>query len=292
MHPAPSVILFTALSGIGFGLLTFLCLGLPALTGWTAALSYGAGVALAVAGLVSSTFHLGHPERAILAFSQWRSSWLSREAWAAVLALLLVGLHAIGPVFLGQRFAIAGLAAAALCLATVFATASIYTQIRAVPRWSQPMTPVLFLAISLAGGALLAGQALAAVLALIAAAAAQARVWHVGDGAFARAGTTLVSATGLSDGAVRAFEPPHTGRNYLLDEMVHVVGRRHAAKLRRIGFTAAFVVPLAVTLLTGGAIWAMWAAAAVHLGGVLALRWLFFAEAEHVVGLYYGRRAA
>jgi sulfite dehydrogenase (quinone) subunit SoeC len=29
-----------------------------------------------------------------------------------------------------------------------------------------------------------------------------------------------------------------------------------------------------------------------HLAGVLATRWLFFAEAEHVVGLYYGKRTA
>jgi DMSO reductase anchor subunit len=28
----------------------------------------------------------------------------------------------------------------------------------------------------------------------------------------------------------------------------------------------------------------------LHLAGMLAARWLFFAEAEHVVGLYYGRR--
>ena len=27
-----------------------------------------------------------------------------------------------------------------------------------------------------------------------------------------------------------------------------------------------------------------------HLLGAFAARWLFFAEAEHVVGLYYGRR--
>ena len=27
-----------------------------------------------------------------------------------------------------------------------------------------------------------------------------------------------------------------------------------------------------------------------HLAGVAVSRWLFFAEAEHVVGLYYGRR--
>jgi DMSO reductase anchor subunit len=36
----------------------------------------------------------------------------------------------------------------------------------------------------------------------------------------------------------------------------------------------------------------MFAALAVlsHIAGVLTLRWLFFAQAEHVVGLYYGKR--
>ncbi len=28
----------------------------------------------------------------------------------------------------------------------------------------------------------------------------------------------------------------------------------------------------------------------LHVAGVLTARWLFFAEAEHVVGLYYGKR--
>jgi hypothetical protein len=43
-------------------------------------------------GLLSSTFHLGHPERAWRAFSQWRSSWLSREGVAAVATYLPAGL--------------------------------------------------------------------------------------------------------------------------------------------------------------------------------------------------------
>ena len=36
MHPAPSIILFTSLSGLGFGLLFFLGLGMPGVTGWVA----------------------------------------------------------------------------------------------------------------------------------------------------------------------------------------------------------------------------------------------------------------
>ena len=91
MHPAPSVILFTTLSGIGFGLLAFLGLGLPLVTGWLAFAFFAVAYLLAVGGLLASTFHLGHPERALKAFSQWQTSWLSREAWAAVGALVVMG---------------------------------------------------------------------------------------------------------------------------------------------------------------------------------------------------------
>ena len=81
MHPAPSVILFTTLSGLGFGLLAFLGIGQPPVTGWVAFVFYLIAYGLAVGGLLASTFHLGNRKNAIKAFSQWRTSWLSREAW-------------------------------------------------------------------------------------------------------------------------------------------------------------------------------------------------------------------
>ena len=92
MHPAPSVIIFTTLSGLGFGMLAWMGLGLPAVTGWIAFVMFAIGFGLAVGGLLASTFHLGHPERAWKAFSQWRSSWLSREGVFAVADLLSMGL--------------------------------------------------------------------------------------------------------------------------------------------------------------------------------------------------------
>ena len=123
MHPAPSVIFFTVFSGLGFGLLTWLGLGYPAVTGWTAFAFFAIAYAMAVGGLLSSTFHLGRPERAIKAFTQWRSSWLSREAWCAVGALVVMGLYGAGLVFLGERYSLLGLIGAALSMATVFTTA-------------------------------------------------------------------------------------------------------------------------------------------------------------------------
>jgi len=290
MHPAPSVILFTSLSGVGFGLLFFLGLGMPASTGLNAFIFYAIGYVFAVGGLLFSTFHLGHPERALKAFTQWRSSWLSREAWLAVLALCVTGIGACAQIFFETPITVVSYAGAALCLLTVFSTAMIYRQLATVPRWHTPMTPVLFLTYAIAGGALLSGQIDIAQPVLGLLGALQIFAWIQGDGAFARSGSTLNTATGLGDtGSVRAFEPPHTGTNYLLQEFVYVVGRKHAAKLRLIAIILLSGLPIVLLVLPFNH---MFAALAVltHVAGVLVSRWLFFAQAEHVVGLYYGKR--
>jgi DMSO reductase anchor subunit len=289
MHPAPSIIVFTTLSGLGFGLMAFLGLGLPGSTGWVALAFYVIAYALACGGLVASAFHLGHPERALRAFSQWRSSWLSREAWLAVLTLLVVGIFAAGRVFWGQLWQPLGWLGAALALATVYSTSMIYASLAAIPRWHGPLTPLHFLSLSLAGGALLAGQVGAALPLLALAAGVQLVVWMQGDGALARSGTTMASATGLQGGAVRAFEPPHTGTNYLLREMVHIVGRKHAARLRLLTLILGFGLPMVLLVLPFNH-WLGLLAVLTHVLGIFASRWLFFAQAEHVVGLYYGKR--
>ena len=102
------------------------------------------------------------------------------------------------------------------------------------------------------------------------------------------------SATGLAGGTVRSIEWPHTEENYLLKEMGYRIARKHAAKLRRIVHFAAFAIPLALsasTLVVGGTASVIGAGLAVliQLPGMLAERWLFFAEAKHTVTLYYGR---
>ena len=289
MHPAPSVILFSTLSGLGFGLLAFLGFGMPSSTGFMAFIWFAIAYLLAVGGLIASTFHLGHPERALKAFKQWRSSWLSREGICAVAALLVMALYAIGAVFLDTNWTLIGVIGAILSIGTVFTTSMIYTQIKTVPRWHNLTTPVMFLSICIAGSALLAGQVSLAMPLLVLAGVAQIAHWILGDRAFANSGTTLATATGLgARGEVRAFEPPHTGTNYLLKEFVYVIARKHALKLRVIAVVLMAVLPV-LLLITHSHILAALAVLS-HLIGVFAARWLFFAEAEHVVGLYYGKR--
>lgn len=292
MHPAPSLILFTVLSGLGFGLLAFLGAGWPAPVGWAAFFYYAAGYGLAGGGLIAAAFHLGHPERALLAFTQWRSSWLSREAVLSVATFVVMAPHAASAVFLGQPIPALGILGAVLAVATVASTAMIYAQIRAVPRWHHWTTPAVFVAAAAAGGALLAGHLGLAGWLMIALGAALSVHWQAGDGRLHGSGSTAGTATGLGRiGRVRLFEKPHTGSNYLLKEMVHVVGRRHAGRLRLIALGLGALGPGVLLLLLPGSWLVLALVLPLHLVGLLAARWLFFAEAEHVVGLYYGRAA-
>ncbi|MDT8343032.1 MAG: DmsC/YnfH family molybdoenzyme membrane anchor subunit [Thermohalobaculum sp.] len=303
MHPAPSIVVFTVFSGLGLGMVFWAGLGAGpdhgAARWWIAVLALGFS---AVGGL-ASTRHLARPDRAWRAFSQWRSSWLSREACLMVAALGAFAIYAAGWTLGGVRVAALGWIAAGLALATVYATAMIYAQLRTVPRWSLTPTPQMFLVFAGVGGflgvqaaAALAGAEVAAGWALPGLVlAAGVAVWWQTEAAGAgrrSAGSDIGTATGLGRlGRVRLFEPPHTGSNYLLDEMAYRVGRRRAYQVRLVAAWLGFLVPLGLALLAlafGG--WLMVPALIAHVAGMLALRWLFFAEAEHVQAFYYGLR--
>lgn len=310
MHPAYSVIFFTTASGAGYGLLALMGLlsaaGALPLGRWTGAAGLVLALALITAGLLSSTAHLGRPERAWRAFSQWRSSWLSREGVLAVATYAPATLFAAGFVLLGRTdgwVALCGLLASAGAALTVYATAMIYASLKPIPRWSSRYTPPVYLAMAAMTG-LSVLCALAPLAAppppwLVAAAAIatlgtwllKRAAWHDGDTTAMPA--TVNAATGLAGGTVRSVEWPHTEENYLLKEMGFRVARKHAVRLRLIAQLAAFLLPAllfaAALLLPGAAPFALPVAAAVQLAGVLVERWLFFAEAKHTVTLYYGR---
>lgn len=304
MHPAKSVIFFTTISGAGFGLIALLALtgGMGHLD-WAVSWPLAAvGLVLAVAGLVSSTFHLGNPQRAWRAFSQWQSSWLSREGVLAVITCGLFGLWVLGGMAGYELPDMLGFVVAGLCVLTVFATAMIYAQLRPVPRWHSWLTPASYLGFSLSSGMLLLvmlhphypGMAGGALGCLVLAWVVKAMWWVRAARADVRSGgSDTATATGLAGYAdVRLFEKPHMTKNYLMKEMVFEVGRKHGRKLRVIAWVLGAGVPaalLGLSLAVGGHVVVMMLAVAAHLAGLFVERWLFFAEAEHVVSLYYGR---
>lgn len=314
MHPAYSVIVFTTASGAGYGLLVLLLLAGAA--GWIGPermlglVGFGIAFGLVTAGLLSSTFHLGRPERAWRALSQWRSSWLSREGVAAIATYGPAGLAAIGWVFFAEAggwFAVLAVLGAGLALATVYCTGQIYQSLPTIPHWHQALTTPVYLMLSLSTGALLLNAVLRAfgepadwianlaMLLLFVALMVKLAWWHDNDRRQRR--YSAAAATGLGGtGTVRLLDPPHTQPNYVMREMGYVVGRRHARRLRAITVVLLFVLPLVLTLLSlaDAPVLALASALAAVLSagvGVIAERWLFFAEAEHVSMLYYGRGA-
>lgn len=291
MHPAPSVIAFTTLSGLGFGMLFWIGMGNPHMTGWTAFGYFFLAYALAVGGLLASLLHLGNPQRFLKAFRQWQTSWLSREAWSSVAALCIMGLFAIGLIFFASDWFFLGWLGAVLSIVTVYCTSMIYTSLKTVPRWSHFSTPILFVLLSLAGGALLARQVYVSIPLMLLAGAWQLLVWHWGDRAFAARGASLASATGLTGGDIRLFEGPHTGTSYLTREMVFQVARKHVSTLRMIAILGMSILPAFLLTMFSAGYFVVILASLFHILGVAASRWLFFAQAEHVVSHYYGKSA-
>jgi DMSO reductase anchor subunit len=315
MNPALSVIFFTTLSGAGYGLLAWTALGaLQQQPARPLLLSLFVGLLLVTIGLLSSLAHLGQPQRAWRALSQWRTSWLSREGVASTVTYLpALGLGAallpamlaadartasiaLGP--LGVACALALLLAA---LVTVACTAMIYASLKPVPAWRHRLVLPVYLLFALFCGGLLAlaihgfARALpgAALLAggsgAIALALCKWRYWLAIDA------TPLAlqrgDAVGLPQRTVTLFERPMTEGNYITREMAFVLARAHARRLRLLATVLFAAVPLACVLLAIATAalqpWLLALAALSALAGAFVERWLFFAQARHLVTLYY-----
>lgn len=300
MHPAYSIIIFTTLSGLGYGLAVMLGLGFLDPSAVPTKIAYLAALALISIGLLSSLLHLGNPQRAWRALSQWRSSWLSREGVMAIATFVPLTSNAALCLFMNRQDGILGLITVLGALITVYCTSMIYASLKTVDSWHTRLTPLCFLLFSLSGGALLAAffagprglplQLLALLLVLLALVAKM--VWRT------RARTlvplsTPESATGLGGiGKVRLLERPHALDNYLTREMGFRVARKHAEKLWIIAFVSGILLPV-LALLTAMAVGGvlgfclMVIAVLTHLVGLFVERWLFFAEAKHAVMNYY-----
>eukprot|EP01132_Coremiostelium_polycephalum_P009841 gene9841-12076_t len=300
MHPAYSIIIFTTLSGLGYGLAVMLGLGFLDPSAVPTKIAYLAALALISIGLLASLLHLGNPQRAWRALSQWRSSWLSREGVMAIATFVPLTSNAALCLFMNRQDGILGLITVLGALITVYCTSMIYASLKTVDSWHTRLTPLCFLLFSLSGGALLASgfarqnglplQLLALLLLLLALVAKM--VWRT------RARTlvpqsTPESATGLGGiGTVRLLERPHALDNYLTREMGFRVARKHAEKLWAIAFVSGILLPvlaLLTAMAVGGVLglFLMVFAVLAHLLGLFVERWLFFAEAKHAVMNYY-----
>jgi DMSO reductase anchor subunit len=308
MHPAFSVIFFTVASGAGFGLFSLLFIAdVFKLGGGFQRDELVAGgliaMGLVVFGLLSSTFHLANPKNAWRAFSRFRTSWLSREGVFAVVFMPLAVLYLASIMFDAPQWLrlTSGFLTAALAWITVFSTGMIYACLKTIRQWNTPLVPANYLALGYASGSLLLllGAVIAdldttpyiAMSALIVAIAAVLKAiyyfWIRSPGLT----PTINTATGLTRAGVKLLDTGHTHGTFLTQEFGFQLARRKAGVIKVLVFVVGFALPGAMLVWVfneqGGPFAALVAALAGLLGAAME-RWLFFAEARHVVNLYHG----
>jgi sulfite dehydrogenase (quinone) subunit SoeC len=308
MHPAFSVIFFTVASGAGFGLFSLLYIAdIFKLGGGFSQDQLIAGgllaMALVVFGLLSSTFHLANPKNAWRAVSRFRTSWLSREGVFAIafMPIALIYLACImfdAPQWLRE---ISGFLTAMLAWITVFSTGMIYACLKTIRQWNTPLVPANYLALGYASGSLLLllGAVIAgleitpyiAMAALILSVAAVLKAiyyfWIRSPGLT----PTINTATGLTRAQVKLLDTGHTHGTFLTQEFGFRLARQKASLLKVFVFALGFLVPglmLAWVFDQQGGQTAAIVAALSGIAGAAVERWLFFAEARHVVNLYHG----
>ncbi len=310
------MIIFTTLAGTGQGLFLALVgvdaaarLGLLPAQGATL-FTAGAAVVLLLcgAGLVAASFHLGHPLRAWRAAAMWRTSWLSREV--IVLPIFMAVVLAWG---LAQRQApphwALGATGAALALLLYLCTGMIYAAVAVMRQWATPLTPLTFGLTGIASG-LLAATALAGWIApaqatvlagsalLATAVAALARAGTMWRNAHLATGTTLQTAIGLRHPRILPSAPGAMGAMgaiggaFNLREFLHGRSANAVTRVRLAALLLGALIPVAILglLARHPPAAAVTALLLVQFAGMLADRWLFFADAQHPQNLYFGGR--
>lgn len=308
MHPNFSLIFFTTLAGMAQGLLVFIGImnmgddGLP--NDFLAMFALPISLALLIIGLIASMFHLGHPERAWRAVLMWRTSWLSREV---IILPMFIGITCLAllTALLGENNVWIWAALIVASFALWVCTAKIYQCIRFIQEWAHFSTIVNFIILGLASGWMLLstllliwfGSVTISILALsqigfiLIAAAMVIKLWIWKRNRNLRPKSNLNSATGLKASNVRQTSMGMTGGSFNTKEFFHHKSELVIRNLRRITLLAGYILPLICLVLAISQDHVAWVfiAFVIQFSGLIAERFLFFADANHPQNLYYQR---
>ena len=305
MHPALSTIIFTVTSGAGYGVLILLALSrvaglVPNISSKQVAVMGFVGLVLVTVGLLASTFHLANPKNAWRSFSRFRTSWLSREAVFAVLlypvCLLWLLLEWRG----GSSGALAmGLLTAGMAIIVLICTSMIYASLKTIRQWNNALTPVNFVLLGSMLGALFLlfmsaqqglniSRLIIVAVVFVVLAALVKLVYFVWIGQ--PAGPTINTALGFTRATVRLLDVGQASDNYINKEFGFQVAKAKLIWLRGICVATAFVIPFLILSGLFGlpGVVSLFVSLLSGYVGVFLERWLFFAEARHVVNLYQG----
>jgi len=322
MHPAFSVIFLTTLIGVAQGLFmalfsTQLYSEFNILPDVTDTNFYGVGAVISllllIGGLISSFFHLGHPERAWRAAAMWRTSWLSREVLA--LPTMMAAVFVYGVIQLGGYDSIAytngninistslfvGIFGVIATFTLFICTAMIYACIKFLQEWSTPLTVVNYILFGMASGFALAA-ALASYYGLT------DHMQFIGNWAIAltiavfitrsaslyrnsriKFKSTVQSAIGVRHTTINQISQGAMGGSFNTREYFHGKTAAFLKSIKYIFMVLVFPIPLVLmfSAIDSGDTGVLAAAFIIQYVGLIAERWYFFAQANHPQNIYY-----
>lgn len=322
MHPAFSVIFLTTLIGVGQGVFLALFTGqsysaVELLPTQDSARFYGNGAIIAmvflIGGLIASFFHLGHPERAWRAASQWRTSWLSREVIALPILMVLIFsysvMHHMGwdTILLttdkGARLSLTLIVATLGMLATFalfICTSMIYACLKFLQEWYSPLTVINYTLFGTASGFLLM-TAFANVSApdlmsfygiwstIIILAVFVTRSASLIRNARIKYKSTMQTALGVRHTKIQQKAMGFMGGSVNTRDFFHQTSLVFMKNMKWIFMILVFPLPLVLLWMgmESHSTSMLLAAFVVQYVGLLAERWFFFAQANHPQNLYY-----
>jgi len=313
MKPDSALIYFTVCSGTGYGMIMSLILlysnNQLNIDYQIKILISSLSFFLIASGFVASTIHLGHPERAWRALSQWRSSWLSREGVVGIITFIPLFLFYFFWIFsakIGVTFLLL-LITSLFCTTTIYCTAKIYSSLKAIPAWHNSFVPLIYILNSLVLGSIFTFTILFYF---------EIKIYFLSNFIIIMSLTALfikllywlsikktsksniASATGLGTSKKTTFfEGPHTGENYLTSEMFNKINisKKYILRLTFCIFsyiTPAYYISQQENFVANQNIisFTLIIISILALIGMFVERYLFFIESNHTVSLFYGNQ--
>ena len=311
MHPSKSIIFFTVISGTGYGVFFGLLYNILFIE-----ISYSleyklisslASFIMIVSGLLSSTFHLGHPERAWRAISQWKTSWLSREGLAAIVTFVPMFLFYISWLLESDLYFLFLILTCMFSIITIFCTGQMYATLKTIPSWNNPLVTPIYILNGIMVGSLFVYsinfyfnyniKSFEHFIFVVIIVNFISKIIYWISINKNKSKTSTQTAIGLKGKEISFFEGPHTGKNYLTTEMINRIKKSNANFLRLVFCILSFITPIYAiysykTLIVDPLILnlSMIIVFFLALVGMIIERYLFFIQSKHVVGLYYGQR--
>jgi DMSO reductase anchor subunit len=176
----------------------------------------------------------------------------------------------------------------------------IYACLKTIPQWNDRLVPAAYVASGHLSGALIllafaaanhqaTSAYVALVLVLLALTAAVKGAYYRKFGPANAGAHSLSSAIGMTAARSKLLDAGHTHGTFLTHEFAFQVGRERAKQLRGLFFVLSLFLPAAVIALGARDPSVLGMTALLCLAGLTVERWLFFAEAQHVVRLFHGQ---